>query len=314
MPRVPVAQLGLNMRLKKQPFLLRDFVLRPLRNDQTLLLVTLADSTGAIGGAMHNAPTATVNALRDAQGVEVTGYISAHRDRLQVTLERIEPVELSGLQDFLPTARRSMEEMVAELDALLADITDADLERLLSAFFDDPEIRGAFIKAPAAKRFHHAYIGGLLEHTLAVARIVITAADLYPEMDRDLAITIALLHDIGKVRAYDPVTFDLTEEGVLFNHLSVSAMMVSEAISAIQGFDEELRLRVIHGVLAHHGELDRGSPVRPRTLEAMVVHYADNLDGDAQGAIDHLERSDEAGGHFTERSMMHEGELYRGRR
>ena len=314
MPRVPVAELRLNMRLKRQPFLLRDFVLRPLRNDQQLLLVTLADSSGTIGGAMHNAPQAVVHSLRDAQGVEVTGYVSEHRDRLQVTLERIEPVELIGLRDFLPTARRSMEEMSAELDALLADIEQPDLMHLLGAFFDDPEMRRTFCEAPAAKRFHHACIGGLLEHTLAIARIVLTAADLYPEMDRDVAITVALLHDIGKIRAYDPVTFDLTEEGILFNHLSVSAMMVSEAISALPDFDEELRLRVIHGILAHHGELDRGSPVRPKTLEAIVVHYADNLDGDARGAIDHLERSEDGGGTFTERSMMHEGELYRGRR
>ena len=312
MPRIPVAQLSLNTRLRQQPFLLQDRNVRQIRDGVNMLLVTLVDRTGSIGGAFHDVPNPVIDSLRSAQGVEVTGYVNEYRGRLQISIERIVPVELASLEEFLPAARRSIGEMEAELDALLADVVNPHLARLLSAFYDDPVMRRALVQAPAAKRYHHACFGGLLEHTLAVARLVLTATDLYPGMDHDLAVTVALLHDIGKVRAYHPITFELTEEGILFNHLPLGAMMVNEEISRTPSFPDDLRLRVVHAILSHHGEQCKGSPVRPKTVEAIVLHYADNLDGDAQGAVDHLERSEDSIGPFTAYSTMHEGELYRG--
>ncbi len=312
MPRIPVAELTLNTRLRQQPFLLQERNVREIRDGVNMLLVTLVDRTGSIGGAYHDVPNAVVDSLRAARGVAVTGYVNEFRGRLQIAIESISPVTLASLEDYLPAAGRPMDEMEAELDALLADVSDPYLSQLLGAFFDDAASRRAFVQAPAAKRLHHACHGGLLEHTLAVARLVLTATDLYPTLDHDLAVTVALLHDIGKVRSYDPVTFELTEEGMLFNHLPLGAMLVGEAIQRISGFPESTRLRVIHAILAHHGEPAKGSPVRPKTVEAIVLHYADNLDGDAQGALDHLERSDDGLGPFTAYSAMHEGELYRG--
>ncbi len=312
MPRIPVAQLTIGTRLRQAPFLLQDRNVREIRDGVNMLLVTLVDRSGSIGGVYHEVPNAVIASLPTAKGVEVTGYVNEYRGRMQVAIERIAPIELDNLEEYLPASRRPMDEMQAELDALLADVADPHLARLLGAFFDEPDMRKAFVQAPAAKRYHHACYGGLLEHTLAVARIVLTATDLYEDLDPDLAVTVALLHDIGKVRSYDPITFALTEEGVLFNHLPLGAMMVSEAIGALPEFPADLRLRVIHAILAHHGEPEKGSPVRPKTVEAMVLHYADNLDGDAQGAIDHFERSEEGIGPFTAYSTMHEGELYRG--
>jgi len=312
MPRIPVAELTRNTRISKQPFLLQSRNVREVRDGVKMLLVTLADRTGTIDGVWFDVPDRVIDALANARGVAVTGYVSEYRGRPQITIESIAPVDLPSLEELLPAAGRPLDEMEAELDALLADIADPWLSRLLSAFFDDPEMRRAFVAAPAAKKLHHACRSGLLEHTLAVVRLVLTAADLYRTLNRDLAITVALLHDVGKVRAYDPVTFDLTDEGRLFDHLPIGTMMVSEAIRKIDGFPEELRLRILHAILAHHGDRDKGSPVRPKTLEAIVLHYADNLDGDAQGAIDHYERDVEGVGAFTSWSTMHEGELYRG--
>jgi 3'-5' exoribonuclease len=312
MARIPVAQLVLNMTLKKQPFLLRDKILSTTRVGNTMLRVILADRTGTVAGVMFDVPAHVADSLAIGSGVEVTGKVGEFRDQLQVSLERIVPTDLTNLEEFLPMARRPLEEMRAELDALLAAIAQPDLARLLDSILGDKDIYDAFTRAPAAKVNHHACIGGLLEHTLAVARIALTACDLYPELDRDLVLTVALLHDLGKIHAYDPVSFQLTEEGILWTHLYRGASMVEHAIDALPGFSPELRLRVVHAILAHHGRLEHGSPVVPSTLEAIVLHYADNLDGDARGAIDHMARASTDGGAFTDLSMMHDTRIYRG--
>lgn len=312
MQRTTVAQLRLNVRVRKQPFLLQDHTVRTVRDDVNLLLVTLGDRTGSIGGAYYDAPDYVIESLRNARGVVVTGRVNEHRGRLQVNIEHIEPTELASLEEYLPTAKRPMEEMKDELDGLLASVEDPDLSRLLSAIFDDKATYEAFTRAPAAKRYHHACHGGLLEHTLSVARLVLAAGDLYPEMDRDMAVTVALLHDIGKMPGYDPITFEFTEEGQLLGHLSMGVLLVSRAIDSLPDFPERLRLQVLHAILAHHGFEERGSPVRPMTLEAMVLHNADTLDGNVRGAIDHLGRADPSAGPFTDLSPMHDVRLYRG--
>jgi 3'-5' exoribonuclease len=312
MPRIPVAQLKLNMALSKQLFLLREKSVTTTRAGSTMLRVSLADATGSIGGVFFDFPPRLAESLSVGQGVEVTGHVSEFRDQLQVNIERIAPARIVSPEEFLPVARRPLDEMTHEFGELRQSIQDPDLVRLLAAIFDEPATFEAFVRAPGAKYNHHACIGGLLEHTLSVARLVLAACELYPELHRDLALTAALLHDLGKVQAYDPVTFDMTEEGTLWQHLYIGVAQVQQAIDGVPGFNPELRLRLIHALLSHHGKLENGSPVLPMTLEAIVVHYADHLDGDARGALDHLQRSETEGGAFTESSPMHGTRLYRG--
>lgn len=312
MARMTVSQLRANMTLKKHQFLLRDKSVSIMRTGNAMLRVTLADRTGSIPGVYFDVPGTVPDSLVVGQGVEVSGRVGEFRDQLQINIERIVPAQLTDPAEFLPAARRAMHQMLAEFDALRASVKNSDLARLLAAIFGDQEFYKAFTQAPGAKFNHHACVGGLLEHTLSVARLVQTACELYPELDRDLAITVALLHDLGKVRAYQPLSFDLTEEGSLWTHLYMGASQVERTIDSLDGFDAELRLRVVHAILAHHGTLENGSPVMPMTLEAIVLHYADNLDGDARGASDHLERTDVDKGAFTEMSAMHGTRLYRG--
>ena len=312
MARTPVAQLRLNATLRKQTFLLRDKIVSTTRAGNPMLRVTLADRTGTIAGVMFDVPAHVADSLVAGGGVEVTGKVGEFRDQFQISLERIVPTALPSLEEFLPSARRPIEEMQAELDALLADISQPDLSRLLNVIFGDKDTYHAFTHAPAAKVNHHACIGGLLEHTLSVVRIVLTACDLYPELDRDLVLTATLLHDLGKIDSYDPVSFQLTKEGILWTHLYMGASRVEHLIDTLPGFPAELRLRLIHAILAHHGRLEHGSPVVPSTLEAIVLHYADNLDGDARGAIDQMARTPVEGGAFTDRSLMHDTRIYRG--
>ncbi|OGO05020.1 MAG: hypothetical protein A2Y73_09035 [Chloroflexi bacterium RBG_13_56_8] len=311
MPRIPVVQLQLNMELHNQLFLLRDKSVSSTRAGSSMLRVTLADRTGSLPGVYFDVPGHIPDALTVGKGVEVTGHIGEFRGQLQVNIERIRSTELTNLEEFLPMARRPLEEMKQELDALLASVEEPNLSRLLSAVFDDRETYQSFTQAPAAKLYHHACVGGLLEHTLSVARLVLAACEIYPELDRDLIITVALLHDLGKVRSYDPVSFDITEEGALWTHLYMGASQVEHIIDGIPDFPADLRLQVVHAILAHHGKLEHGSPVVPMTLEAIVLHYADNLDGDARGAIDHLGRAEYDGTPFSDYSTMPETRLYR---
>ncbi|NLV74802.1 MAG: HD domain-containing protein [Chloroflexi bacterium] len=313
-PRIPVANLSLNMLLRRQSFMLREKTLYKTRAGNLMLRTLLADKSGTIAGVLFDVQQAVADKLEVGSGVEVSGQIGEFRNQLQVNMDSIVPTKLVDLSEFLPTAQRPRDEMLAELDALLADIRNPHLAHLLSQLLDNPELRAQFISAPASKFNHHACVGGLLEHTLSVARIVLAACGLYPNVDQDLALCGALLHDIGKVRAYDPLTFGFTDEGALWSHLYIGASMVEQAIAACPGFPAELRLRVVHAILSHHGKYENGSPVIPMTVEAIILHYADNLDGDARGAVDHLEREDPNEGPFTERSMMHDTKLYRGER
>ena len=313
MPRVPINQLRINMSLRKQLFLLRESSVFSTRTGAPMLRVTLADRTGTLPGVFFDVPSYVVDSLAEGQGVEVTGRVNEYKDQLQVTLERIIPAELPDLEEFLTAAGRPLAEMKEELGELIASVHDPDLARLLSVVFENPDTYRNFTLAPAAKYNHHASVGGLLEHTLSVARITLTACELYPQMDRDLVVTVALLHDLGKILAYDPTSFALTEEGILWTHLYMSASQIERAIESLPGFNPELRLRVVHAILAHHGKLENGSPALPMTLEAIVLHGADHLDADAQGAIDHYARGAADDSPFTDNSYMHQSRLFRGR-
>jgi 3'-5' exoribonuclease len=205
--------------------------------------------------------------------------------------------------------------LIEELQRLISSIKNPHLKALLKEILGTPEAQVEFFQAPAAKLYHHACVGGLLEHSLDIARQVHVVARRYPELDRDLVVTVALLHDIGKIESYERKggMFDFTDVGRLLGHIYVGSARADRAISRIEGFPEELRLRVIHAILAHHGEMAKGSPVMPRTPEAIALHYADNLDGSLRGWVDHADRQPSKEAVWTSRSGMHDVELYLGR-
>ena len=193
----------------------------------------------------------------------------------------------------LETSPVPIERMEADLAALLDTIQNPDLRRLLDRFFS-PESDGweRFRDAPAAKHYHQAYRHGLLEHTLSVAQGVSAAASFFPGIDRDVAITGALLHDIGKLEAYNdnPLAIDLTDLGRLIGEIPLGYYRVRSEIESIDGFDPDLGWAVLHIILSHHGTLEHGSPVTPATREATLVHMMDNLGGKL-GSFDRIERT-----------------------
>jgi 3'-5' exoribonuclease len=203
--------------------------------------------------------------------------------------------------------------MVSELQRLISSIKDEYLRQLLKEVLGDPAFQERFFKAAAAKTYHHACVGGLLEHSLDVARQMVFVSKRYPELDRDLAATVALLHDVGKVDSYVlQGSFDLTDQGKLLGHIYIGAALVGRAIECIDGFPQELRMRVLHAILSHHGELAKGSPVTPRTPEAIALHHADTLDASVRGWVDHVDREPPNGEPWTSWSNMYDRELYVG--
>jgi 3'-5' exoribonuclease len=249
--------------------------------------VTLADRTGTVTAtvAPELAPACEPGAC-----VRVVG--SFDRGRLAVRALRPARADEFALEDLVDGPRISAERMEADLRELVATVQCRDLRALLERVFGPgTETWQAFRDAPAAKRYHQAYRHGLLEHSLTVAQGVSAISATFGGIDRDVAVTGALLHDIGKLDAYtaDPLAIDMTDLGKLQGEIPLGYYRVRRLIEDIPGFPSELAVAVLHIILSHHGQLEHGSPVVPCTREATLVHMIDNLGG-RLGSFDRLEK------------------------
>jgi 3'-5' exoribonuclease len=220
--------------------------------------------------------------------VKVKGKVEEFQGRKQIRVDKIRfapDSEVGDLSRFFPTSKRSVDEMLLELDGHIQGIGDPWIRRLLEHILvQDADRRAAFAKAPAAKSLHHVYLGGLLEHTLSVAGMARRACEHYLHLNRDLVLAGVLLHDLGKTAELSyQRSFGYTDTGNLLGHITLEAQWVAKAMDLIPDFPEELRLQILHIVLAHHGKLEFGSPVLPKTPEALLVHYLDDLDGKLEG-------------------------------
>ncbi len=219
-------------------------------------------------------------------------------------------------EDLAAESEVSFDRLEADLRSLLETVQDPRLGELLDRFFgEDSAIWERFRDAPAAKVYHQAYRHGLLEHTLSVAQAVSAAAAFFPGIDRDVAVTGALLHDIGKTEAYndDPLAIDLTDVGRLQGEIPLGYYLVRRQIEEIPDFDPGLAQAVLHIILSHHGSLEHGSPVVPATREAVLVHMIDNLGG-RLGSFDRLERELPAGESWSRFDRALSGSAYFGQR
>ena len=214
----------------------------------------------------------------------VKGSVTSYNGRLQMKLDKVRfapDAEVGDFSRFFPVSARPVPEMLAKMDALIGSVEDPWIRRLLEALFvEDAELRAAFAQAPAAKSMHHVYLGGLLEHTLSVAGMAERACGHYRDLNRDLVLAGVFLHDVGKTAELSyQRSFGYTDAGNLLGHIALEADWISRAVGKIPGFPEDLRLQILHIVLSHHGRLEFGSPVLPKTPEALLVHYLDDLDG-----------------------------------
>ena len=244
--------------------------------------LTLADSTGQIEARMWETSEAGDFAAGDI--VKLRGQVNRYQEKLQITVDRVRraaPEEFS-LGDFVPRTECDVDELWAALSGYVESFSDPHLKALMQSFLDDAEIAAALREAPAAKTLHHAWIGGLLEHIVSLLGICDAAAKHYG-VHRDLLLTGAMLHDIGKLQELRwGTSFEYTLEGQLLGHITIGVGMVARKMDAIEGFPPELRLLVSHMILSHHGKYEFGSPKLPMIPEAVLLHYLDDMDAKMQ--------------------------------
>jgi len=259
-------------------FLVQQKEMRSNKNGEGYLSLVLGDETGAIDARVWD-NLETIPDFAAGAVVKVKGRVQAHRGRNQLSVIQLRVAKSDEAKpgDFLPKSARDPEEMFGELRALIASIANPHLRGLLERVFDDPSVAAQFKQAPAAKSMHHAFRGGLLEHVLSLCGMAERAASHYRWIRRDLLLTGAILHDIGKIRelGYES-SFFYTNEGQLVGHLVGGLELVREKMGP--GFPEDYRMLVEHMILSHHGHLEFGSPKEPMFPEALLLHYLDDLD------------------------------------
>ena len=245
------------------------------------LALALTDKTGTLEARMWDDFAEAFSGCDQGCYVKAQGQVSRYQGKWQITLTKMRSAAESEVDtsDFQPVSEFPAEQMDAELRAIVQDFQNPYLKDLVLAFLDDPDIGPAFRVAPAAKVLHHAWISGLLEHVLTLVKVLKAVSPFYPEVNVDLLLTGAILHDIGKVKELSWKTnFSYTLEGQLIGHISIVQGMLREKIAAIHGFPEKLRILVEHMILSHHGKLEFGSPKLPMTPEAMLLSAVDDLE------------------------------------
>lgn len=263
-------------------FLVKSARLSETRAGKPYLILTVMDKSGELTGPIWDNAERFQEICQPGEFIRVKGMVQSYRDKLQLKVDEVSAFakEEADLADFLPATIHSRTEMAADLQAIVHSVTNPFLKKLLNHFFKKGEIWERFQDAPAAKGIHHAYVGGLLEHTLSMARVADMLAGHYEGVDRSLLIAGALLHDLGKIEELymENGLIDYTARGRLKGHLVIGSEMVGRVAGTIVDFPEELLERLQHLILSHHGRHEYGSPTVPMTVEAFLLNYIDELD------------------------------------
>lgn len=245
------------------------------------LNVRLKDKTGETDGKVWDNAAEWDRVFKKGDIIYIEGRAQSYRNTLQISIITVKPCapEDTDPSDYLPVSKMDTEAMFQDILAFIDTLSSDPVKKLLAAFFHEEKTAELFQRAPAAKGFHHIYLGGLLEHTLSVVRLLDHAARHYPQLNRDLLIAGGMLHDIGKIYefSYDGL-IAYSDEGRMIGHLVMGVEMINKKIETIPDFPPQLALELRHIILSHHGEFEYGSPKRPKTMEALVIHFMDDLD------------------------------------
>lgn len=274
-------------------FLVRDKNMAMAKNGKPYMNLKFMDRSGEVDGRIWDRVDELTTLFDKDDFVHVKGKANVFMGKMQFIITSITRVDEAqvDLADFLPVSAYAPEEMLAEFRSMVAHIADPDYRRVLESFGADEEFMRLFAKAPAAKAMHHVYLGGLLEHSLCVARLALDVSARYPQINRDLLVCSALLHDIGKVAELRYArSFDYTDAGKLIGHIVLGVEILEEKISACPDFPQHKAMLLKHMLLSHHGQYEYGSPKRPKTLEAVVLNFVDDMDAKINGISLHIER------------------------
>jgi len=267
------------------------------KDGKPFIQVRFTDRTGSIRGVIWDNVETVRTHFDHGDYVKIQARVTTYREKLQLTVFSVQRMTIEQIDpcDFLPKTTRDTGQMFQQLLKQSQTLVNTDLKSVLQRFWDDSIFVEKFCTAPAAKSMHHAYLGGLLEHTLSVAILVDRLIKChYRGIDRDLLLTGAILHDIGKIDEYEYTTMiDYSTEGRLLNHIIIGVRMLDEKIASIRNFPKDTAQLLRHLIISHHGIREFGSPEPPKTLEAIILHFLDNLDSKIMGIRDYIEKSDD---------------------
>ncbi len=307
-----VSDLAANNVVTAQ-FLVISKEIRQKKTGDPYLTLHLADRTGEIEAKMWDNVEEVMNTFDRDDFVKVKGLVQVYQNRSQFTVHRLRRLEEHevDLADYFPCAERDTEEMFVELQGIIASLQNAHLRQLLEAVFSDLRLTALYKMAPAAKNIHHACRGGLLEHVLSLCALCRATASHYKNLDLDLLLTGAILHDIGKIEELSYArSFGYSAEGQLLGHIVIGLRITGTKFDQIPGFPAKLRTLLEHMIISHHGELEFGSPKVPIFAEALLLHHLDNLDSKMDAMRNALRRDQQVEGEFTgwinslERSLL----------
>ena len=260
--------------------------------------VELSDSSGKLPGVKWDDAREYREQLKKGIVVKVKAYLTSYRDKPQARIEKIRPAKEGEYdpESFIPSTPKDIATLTGRIRSLVDSIRDPDLFRLGELIFGDSEFMEKFTGSPGGKKWHHSYLGGLLEHTVAVAELCDLVAQKHPELNRDLLVLAALLHDVGKIWEYSATTLiDYTDEGRLVGHIVMGEHFVREKCGELEHFPDRLSMLLSHLMLSHQGHKEFSSPVEPMIPEGFVLYYADEMDSklNALGRIVEKTRDEE---------------------
>jgi 3'-5' exoribonuclease len=267
---------------------------KPKKNGEPYLALTLSDRTGQIEAKMWDNVADAISTFDQDDFVKVRGLINKYNSRFQLTIYKIRPAGESEVdfEDYLPKCPRDIDELWRTLCEFVAGFKDVNLRALIEAFINDPDISRAYRIAPAAKTLHHAYIGGLLDHVVSLFKLCDLNARNYPQIDRDLLMSGAFLHDIGKIHELTYArSFNYSNRGQLLGHMVIELEMLQAKLRDLPNFPVDLKMLLEHMIISHHGHYEFGSPKLPMFPEALMLHYLDDLDSKMEAMRAQFERN-----------------------
>ncbi len=274
-------------------FILSEKKISQKKDGNNFLTITISDKTGTAKGVKWDNVDELTNKISRGDLINIKGSISEYNGALQVIAKTIEPCPMDDVDpsDFLPATQHDINSMFNRLLQIIESIKTVYYKKLLNLFFHDEKFAMQFKTAPAGKKMHHAYIGGLLEHSLSVAVMATKIGSHYSGIDTDILITGAILHDLGKIKEFTYKTsIDYSDEGRLLSHIVIGVEMINEKIVQINDFPEEKALLLKHMIVSHHGQRAFGSPEPPKTIEAVILNHIDEIDSKVNGIRHFMEK------------------------
>lgn len=290
-------------------FLVKDKLMAMAKNGKPYMNLRFMDKSGEVDAKIWDNTDVLDKMFDKDDFVQVRGKASVYMNKMQVVVAEIAkiPEDQVNLADFLPESPRSSREMRQELYDVVAALSNQYLRALMEAFLADGPFMERYCMAPAAKGMHHVYLGGLLEHSLALVKLVKTIVPLYEGINEDLLVAGALLHDVGKIHemSYERA-FDYTDAGKLLGHITIGVELVEDKIRLVDGFPRELGLLLKHMLLSHHGQYEYGSPKRPKTIEATILNYLDDMDSKINGIRTHIAKESVSTSRWTAHHRLYD--------